>query len=83
MSDLKPITLWSLGPSPNPWKVAIILKELKVPYKFEFLDFVKVKQEPYTSVNPNGRVPAIQDPNTGITLWEVSLIAAEDVTGHH
>jgi glutathione S-transferase len=30
----------------------------------------KLKQEPYVSVNPNGRVPAIHDPNTGITLWE-------------
>lgn len=33
-----------------------------------------MKKEPYTSVNPNGRVPAIEDPNTGITLWESSAI---------
>jgi glutathione S-transferase len=33
-----------------------------------------VKQNPYTSINPNGRVPAVQDPNTGITLWESGAI---------
>lgn len=33
-----------------------------------------MKKEPYTSVNPNGRVPSIEDPNTGITLWESSAI---------
>ena len=59
---------------PNPWKVAIILEELGVPYQSEFLDFAKIKQEPYISVNPNGRVPAIEDPNTGIVLWETGAI---------
>lgn len=33
-----------------------------------------VKKEPYISVNPNGRTPAIQDPNTGLTLWESGAI---------
>lgn len=57
---------------PNPWKVVILLEELKVPYEVEYIDFSVIKQEPYINVNPNGRVPAIEDPNTGITLWEVS-----------
>ena len=38
------------------------------------LEFPDMKKEPYTSINPNGRVPAIEDPNTGITLWESSAI---------
>jgi glutathione S-transferase len=29
-----------------------------------------MKKAPYVLINPNGRVPAIEDPNTGITLWE-------------
>lgn len=33
-----------------------------------------MKQEPFVSKNPNGRVPAIEDPNTGITLWESGAI---------
>lgn len=62
---------------PNPWKVAIILEELGVPYHQEFLDFSVLKQEPFISANPNGRLPALEDPNTGITLFEVSHFRKE------
>lgn len=71
---MKPITLWSHTGGPNPWKVAIILKELNVPYESKFIDFKQVKEEPFLSLNPNGRVPAIEDPNTGLTLWESGAI---------
>lgn len=71
MSSLKPILLYGHKGGPNPSKVAIILEELGVPYK---LTFPAVKEEPYLSINPNGRVPAIEDPNTGITLWESGAI---------
>lgn len=58
----------------SPWKVAVILDELSVPYKHEFQEMSAIKQEPFISVNPNGRVPAIEDPNTGIILWESGAI---------
>ena len=55
-------------------KVCIILKELDIPYDYKIVEFSEVKQEPYTSINPNGRLPAIEDPNTGVKLWEVSYV---------
>lgn len=33
-----------------------------------------LKKEPYESINPNGRVPAIEDPNTGVTIFESGAI---------
>lgn len=71
MSSLKPILLYGHKGGPNPGKVAIVLEELGVPYK---LTFPEVKGESYLKINPNGRVPAIEDPNTGITLWESAAI---------
>lgn len=53
-------------------KVRIVLDELEIPYVNDVLSFADLKKEPYISINPNGRVPAIHDPNTDITLWEVS-----------
>lgn len=34
----------------------------------------ELKQPPYEKINPNGRLPEIEDPNTGITLWESGAI---------
>ena len=40
----------------NPWKVAMILEELDLPYETKFLnDFDDMKKKPYTDINPNGR----------------------------
>ncbi|KAI5921602.1 URE2 protein [Camillea tinctor] len=74
MADLKPITLYGHQGAPNPWKVIIILEALKVPYKHIYIGISEVKNEPFVSVNPNGRLPAIEDPNTGLTLWESGAI---------
>lgn len=72
--SLKPITLYGHGPGPNPWKVVMLLEELNIPYENKIVDFADMKKEPYESINPNGRVPAIEDPNTGLTLWESGAI---------
>ncbi|KAF2731140.1 glutathione transferase [Polyplosphaeria fusca] len=72
--SLKPITLWGHDSGPNAWKVAMVLEELNVPYEFKMIEFPDMKKEPYVSINPNGRVPAIEDPNTGTKLWESGAI---------
>lgn len=46
----------SAATGPNPWKVAMILSELKVPYKTEFLTFPELKKEPYERICVNGYV---------------------------
>ncbi|KAF2456209.1 glutathione S-transferase [Lineolata rhizophorae] len=59
---------------PNPYKVAIIMEELGVPYEYKLHDFSSMKSEAFLKLNPNGRVPAIEDPNTGIVLFESGAI---------
>ena len=72
----KPITLYSHASGPNPWKVAILLEELGLPYETVYLQFSDLKKEPFESKNPNGRVPAIEDPNTGVTMFEVISVTS-------
>lgn len=70
----KPIRIWITPPGPNSWKTVFILEELGINYEFKSFRFDDVKKKPFIDVNPNGRVPAIEDPNTGITLWESGAI---------
>lgn len=49
----------------------MVLEELSLPYKINYLELNETKTASYLDVNPNGRLPALKDPNTGITLWEV------------
>ncbi|KAJ5482478.1 hypothetical protein N7475_001290 [Penicillium sp. IBT 31633x] len=72
--SLKPITVYGHGSGPNPWKVIMVLEELNIPYVLKIVGFPDMKKEPFESINPNGRVPAIEDPNTDITLWESGAI---------
>ncbi|KAM0441259.1 hypothetical protein ACHAPT_000566 [Fusarium lateritium] len=71
---MQPIVLYSHQYGPNPWKVALIMEELGIPYETRFVSFTDIKKEPYLSLNPNGRLPTIEDPNTGLTLWESGAI---------
>ncbi|KAJ6134196.1 hypothetical protein N7523_000518 [Penicillium sp. IBT 18751x] len=71
---MKPIVLYGHHAGPNPRKVAMVLEELGVPYIHKLMDFAELKKPAYEAINPNGRVPAIQDPNTEITLWESGAI---------
>ncbi|CAO2658220.1 Nn.00g059430.m01.CDS01 [Neocucurbitaria sp. VM-36] len=74
MENLKPIVVWVLPSGPNAYKVLLILEELHIPYTLKSFEFSQVKQKPFTDINPNGRNPAIQDPNTDLTLWESGAI---------
>ncbi|OAP56470.1 hypothetical protein AYL99_09649 [Fonsecaea erecta] len=58
----------------SPYKVAIVLEELGLPYETRLLDVSEVKKKPFTDLNPNGRVPALTDPNNGLTIWESGAI---------
>lgn len=72
-TNIKPFKLYAKGASPNPWKVVFILEELGLPYTLSQVLDEQLKTEPFISVNPNGRVPALTDPNQGnLTLFEVS-----------
>ncbi|KAH8656153.1 glutathione S-transferase [Tricladium varicosporioides] len=70
----KPIILYGHAGGPNPWKVALILEELALPYEHKIMDMSDLKKPPFEALNPNGRVLVITDTNTGITLWESGLI---------
>lgn len=69
----QPITLWGKS-GPNPLKVEILLRELGTPYNVNPIPFSDIKKPEYLAVNPNGRLPSIEDPNTGLTLWESGAI---------
>ncbi|OBT61721.1 hypothetical protein VE03_09203 [Pseudogymnoascus sp. 23342-1-I1] len=43
-------------------------------YEIKLLEFPEMKQSAYEKINPNVRVPAIEDPNTALTLWESGAI---------
>src|SRR4051794_5553166 len=58
------LQLYSL-PTPNGVKVSIMLEEIGLPYEPHTIDFSKDDQKTpeFLSLNPNGKIPAIIDPN--------------------
>ncbi|KAK7751510.1 hypothetical protein SLS62_006597 [Diatrype stigma] len=78
LSNLKPIRVYGKGGA-NPPKVLMILEELGVPYEVEDVPISDAKTPAYLAVNPNGRLPAIIDPNhheqgRDLVLWESGAI---------
>jgi GSH-dependent disulfide-bond oxidoreductase len=51
------------APTPNGWKVSIMLEEIKLPYDVHPINLLENQQkEPwFLQINPNGRIPAIMD----------------------
>lgn len=58
------LQLYSL-PTPNGVKVSIMLEEIGLPYEAHLVDIGKNENatQEYLSLNPNGKIPAIIDPN--------------------
>jgi glutathione S-transferase len=53
--SFKPIKLFSHASGPNPWKVAMVLEELEIPYETEYMDFAVLHTPVFEKYNPNGR----------------------------
>jgi GST-like protein len=58
------LQLYSM-PTPNGVKVSILLEETGLPYEPHLVDFIKDDQKSaeFESLNPNGKIPSILDPN--------------------
>lgn len=73
-SNIKPLVLHAHGTGPNPYKIAIALEILDIPYEVKLWQFGDapngVKGPQFLKINSNGRVPAVEDPNTGVVSWE-------------
>ena len=73
------LQLYSL-PTPNGVKVSIALEEIGMPYEPHLVDFNNNEQRTpeFLSLNPNGKIPAILDPNgpdgKPLALWESGAI---------
>ena len=62
-TQTKPIELY-YWPTPNGWKITIMLEELGVPYEVKYVNIGKGEQfDPsFLKIAPNNRMPAIVDP---------------------
>ncbi|TDJ18411.1 MAG: glutathione S-transferase [Deltaproteobacteria bacterium] len=51
------------APTPNGWKVSILLEELDLPYEVRAINLGELEQKEdwFLKINPNGRIPAIVD----------------------
>ncbi|KAH8891191.1 glutathione S-transferase [Thozetella sp. PMI_491] len=79
MASIKPLLLHAHSTGPNPIKIAIALEMLKVPYNLQLWQLGDnpengVKSAKFLKITPNGRVPALEDPNTGVVSWESGAI---------
>ena len=78
-ADPAVLQLYSL-PTPNGVKASIMLEEIGLPYEVHLVDIMKNETwtPDYLSLNPNGKIPAILDPDgpggQPLALWESGAI---------
>ncbi|MCU0565343.1 MAG: glutathione S-transferase N-terminal domain-containing protein [Oculatellaceae cyanobacterium Prado106] len=62
--------------TPNGRKASIMLEEVELPYQVHVIDIRKGDQfsPEYVSINPNSKIPAIVDRDTGMTVFESGAI---------
>lgn len=60
--------------TPNGWKVSIALEEMGLPYEVQVIDFGTLEQKAdwYVKLNPNGRIPTLDD--DGFVMFESGAI---------
>jgi len=60
--------------TPNGWKISIALEEMGLPYEVRVIDFAAQEQKAdwYVRLNPNGRIPTLDD--EGFILFESGAI---------
>ena len=72
------LTVYVTG-GPNPRKITIFLEEVGLPYQCKTVDVYSGEQlsPEFLGVNPNGRLPALQDtegPDGNLVIWESGAI---------
>lgn len=62
--------------TPNGRKASIMLEEVGLPYSVHVIDIRKDDQftPEFVAINPNSKIPAIVDPEAGITVFESGAI---------
>lgn len=76
---MKPLVLHAHEFGPNPIKIGITCESLNLAYELKLWEFGDdpengVKGTKFLQINENGRVPALEDPNTGVVAWESGAI---------
>lgn len=75
----QPIELYYF-PTPNGWKISILLEELGLPYVVNRVDITKGEQfdSEFLKISPNNRIPAVVDPDgpggEAISIFESGAI---------
>lgn len=64
------------APTPNGWKISVLLEELGWDYQVHRVNLAKGEQksDEFLSLNPNGKIPVIRDTQENITIFESAAI---------